>query len=54
MDFNNISEHEDWDEAYSNVEKSVFKILDKHALIKRRKLISQPAPFMNKHLRQAI
>jgi hypothetical protein len=54
MDFNNISEDEDLDEAYSNFEKSFIKTLDKHVPIKRRKQIPQPAPFMNKQLRQAI
>ena len=54
MNFNNISKHEDLDETYSNFENSITKTLDKHASIKRRKQISQPAPFMNKHLRHAI
>ena len=39
MDFNDIGEHEDLDEAYWNSEKSVIKMLDKHAPIKRRKQI---------------
>jgi hypothetical protein len=38
----------------SLVENSIIKTLDKHAPIKRRKHIPQPAPFMNKQLRQAI
>jgi hypothetical protein len=31
MNFNNISKHEDLDEAYSNFENSIIKTLDKHA-----------------------
>ena len=54
FNFNNISKHEDIDEAYSNFENSIIKTLDKHAPIKRRKHIPQPAPFMNKQLKQAI
>ena len=54
FNFNNISKHEDIDEAYSNFENSIIKTFDKHAPIKRRKHIPQPAPFMNKQLRQAI
>jgi hypothetical protein len=54
MNFNNISKHEDLDEAYSNFENSIIKTLDKHAPIKRRKQIPQLAPFINKQLRQAI
>ena len=54
FNFNNISKHEDIDEAYSNFKNSIIKTLDKHAPIKRRKHIPQPAPFMNKQLRQAI
>jgi hypothetical protein len=34
MNFNNISKHEDLDEAYSNFENSIIKTLDKHALLK--------------------
>ena len=54
FNFNNISKHEDIDEAYSNFENSIIKTLDKHAPIKRRKHIPQPAPFISKQLRQAI
>ena len=45
FNFNNISKHEDKDEAYSNFENSIIKTLDKHAPIKRRKQIPQPTPF---------
>ena len=31
MNFNNISKHQDLDEAYSNFENSIIKTLDKHA-----------------------
>ena len=34
FNFNNISKHEDIDEAYSNFENSIIKTLDKHAPIK--------------------
>jgi hypothetical protein len=36
FNFNNISKHEEIDEAYSNFENSIIKTLDKHAPIKRR------------------
>jgi hypothetical protein len=34
FNFNNISKHEDIDEAYSNFENSIIKTLDKHTPIK--------------------
>ena len=51
---NKITEIEDVDEAYNKFEEVMVNTIDEHAPMKKRKSISQPAPFMNKTLRSAV
>ena len=50
-DLDKITEIEDVDEAYNKFEEVMVNTIDEHAPMKKRKSISQPAPFMNKTLR---
>ena len=42
------------DEAYSNFQSAFTEVIDKHMPLKKRKPVVNPAPYMNKELRQAI
>jgi hypothetical protein len=42
------------EEAYNKFEEVMVNTIDEHAPMKKRKSISQPAPFMNKTLRSAV
>ena len=53
-DLDKITEIEDVDEAYNKFEEVMVNTIDEHAPMKKRKSISQPAPFMNKTLRSAV
>ena len=45
-DLDKITEIEDVDEAYNKFEEAMVNTIDEHAPMKKRKSISQPAPFM--------
>ena len=53
-DLDKITEIEDVDEAYNKFEEVMVNTINEHAPMKKRKSISQPAPFMNKTLRSAV
>jgi hypothetical protein len=53
-DLDKINEIEDVDEAYIKFEEAMVNTINEHAPMKKRKSISQPAPFMNKTLRSAL
>ena len=53
-DLDKITEIEDVDEAYNKFEEVMVNTIDEHAPMKKRKSISQPAPFMNKTLNSAV
>jgi hypothetical protein len=41
-------------EAYNKFEEVMVNTINEHVPMKKRKSISQPAPFMNKTLRSAV
>ena len=54
IDFENLVSAENVDEAYSNFQSAFTEVIDKHIPLKKRKPVVNPAPYMNKELRQAI
>ena len=54
IDFENLVSVENVDEAYSNFQSAFTEVIDKHMPLKKRKHVVNPAPYMNKELRQAI
>ena len=53
-DLDKITEIEDVDEVYNKFEEVMVITINEHAPMKKRKSISQPAPFMNKTVRSAV
>jgi hypothetical protein len=54
IDFENLVSVENVDEAYSNFQSAFIEVIYKHMPLKKRKPVVNPAPYMNKELRQAI